>query len=117
MAGHASDPQRFYSQASVFVLPSVEEGSALVSYEAMACGRPIIVTQNVGSVARDGIDGFVIPIRNVDALKEKILFFYEHPDKITEMGVNARKRAEQFSWQSYGENIVQAYAKAGNAKN
>jgi len=115
LAGHVNDPQRFYAQASVFVLPSVEEGSALVSYEAMACGRPVIVTQNVGSVARDGVDGFVIPIRNVDALKEKILFFYEHPDKIAEMGINARRRAAQFSWDSYGDNIVQAYARAGNA--
>jgi glycosyltransferase involved in cell wall biosynthesis len=109
MPGFVSDLPWFYSQASLFVLPSIEEGSALVSYEAMASGLPVIVTKNVGSVARDGIDGFVIPIRDVDALKEKILFFYENRDKIVEMGLEARERIEQFSWQKYGDNVVRAY--------
>jgi glycosyltransferase involved in cell wall biosynthesis len=111
MPGFISDMPRFYTQASVFVLPSIEEGSALVSYEAMASGLPVIVTENVGSVARDGIDGFVIPIRDVTALKEKILFLYEQQDKMAHMGIQARKSVEQFSWERYGDGIARAYQK------
>jgi glycosyltransferase involved in cell wall biosynthesis len=43
----------FYRRASVLVLPSLVEGSAKVTYEAMACGVPVIVTPNAGAVARD----------------------------------------------------------------
>lgn len=48
-------------------------GSTLVTYETMACGLPSIVTENSGSVVRDNMDGFVIPIRDIETLKEKNL--------------------------------------------
>ena len=57
-----------YQWAHVFCLPSLLEGSAAVTYEAMAAGIPIIATPNAGSLIRDGVDGFVVPARNVDAL-------------------------------------------------
>jgi glycosyltransferase involved in cell wall biosynthesis len=57
-----------YAWADVFCLPSLLEGSAAVTYEAMAAGIPVITTQNTGSLVRDGIDGYIIPVRNVDAL-------------------------------------------------
>jgi glycosyltransferase involved in cell wall biosynthesis len=39
-----------------------------VTYEALACGLPVLTTPNAGSVARDGIEGFIVPARDVDAL-------------------------------------------------
>ncbi|MGZ8432437.1 MAG: glycosyltransferase, partial [Candidatus Deferrimicrobiaceae bacterium] len=54
LMGFVKDSVRFYQESSVFVLPSLSEGSAKVTYEAMACGLPVIVTPNAGSVARDG---------------------------------------------------------------
>jgi len=96
----------YYSNSSVFVLPSLVEGSALVVYEAMACGIPVIVTENCGSVVRDGKDGFVIPIRDVEALKEKLMFFYENESSRLEMGKSARKQAEAYSWGKYQEELI-----------
>jgi glycosyltransferase involved in cell wall biosynthesis len=94
------------------VLPSVEEGSALVTYEAMACGLPLIVTPNTGAVARDGVDGFVIPARDVGALQEKILYLYEHGDERRRMAESARQYVlENFTWDDYGDRIVSAYSK------
>lgn len=61
-----------YRWAHLFCLPSLLEGSAAVTYEAMAAGIPIIATPNAGSLVRDGIDGFVVPARNVDALCEAL---------------------------------------------
>jgi glycosyltransferase involved in cell wall biosynthesis len=102
----------FYSQCSVFCIASIEEGLAMVQPQAMACGLPIIHTKNTGGedIVRNGVDGFCIPIRDVEAIKEKILFFYENPDKQTEMGVNALKQARNsLSWDNYGDVIIKQY--------
>jgi glycosyltransferase involved in cell wall biosynthesis len=101
--------RNWYGNSSVFAFPSLTEGSALVTYEAMACGLPSIVTENSGSVVRDNMDGFVIPIRNIETLREKILFFYENEDRRKEMGKSARKRAEQFTWEKYGKKLIEFY--------
>lgn len=102
----------FYSQCSVFCLASIEEGLAMVQSQAMACGLPIIHTTNTGGedIVRDGIDGFCIPIRNVEVLKEKILFLYENADRQDEMGGNALEQAHKtLSWDDYGKNVINAY--------
>ncbi len=104
-----TNPKKYYEISDVFVFPSIEEGSALVTYEAMAAGLPLIVTFNSGSIIRDKKEGFVIPIRNVDMLKEKILYFYNNPDKREKMGMAARRLVENYSWEKYGENLVKAY--------
>ena len=103
------DPVKYYQMSDVFVYPSLVEGSAKVNHEAMACGLPVITTPNAGSVVRDGKDGFLIPIRNVDALKEKIQYFYDNPTEIKRMGKNARKNIENYSWDKYSEWIVKTY--------
>jgi glycosyltransferase involved in cell wall biosynthesis len=100
-----------YEKGDVFVFPSIEEGSALVNYEAMASGLPVITTFNSGSVVRDKKDGFIIPIRNVEVIKEKIKFMYQNPKKCVQMGKSARKYIENFTWDKYGKRLVGAYKK------
>ncbi len=58
--------------ADVFVFPSLFEGSAVVTYEALACGLPSVVTSAAGSVVRDRVEGFVVPPRDVRMLAEKM---------------------------------------------
>jgi glycosyltransferase involved in cell wall biosynthesis len=104
----------FYSQCSVFCIASIEEGLAMVQPQAMACGLPVVHTTNTGGedIVRAGVDGFCVPIRDVEALKEKILFFYENPDQRNEMGNNALEQARNsLSWDGYGQRIVTAYSK------
>jgi len=105
--GHVRDVRLFYQSASVFVFPSLLEGMARVTLEAMASGLPVITTPNTGSVVRDEKDGFIVPIRDVGALMEKMLHFYSNPDQIKRMGENARKQAEKYSWDSYSERIAE----------
>ncbi|MDW8465876.1 MAG: glycosyltransferase family 4 protein [Chloroherpetonaceae bacterium] len=100
-----------YQSASVFVLPSLVEGSAYVTYEAMASGLPVIVSENAGSVARNGIDGFVVPIRSVEALKEKILLLYENEKLRREMGKSAAEHVKQFTWENYRRKLREFYCK------
>ncbi len=98
-----------YARASVFILPSLQEGSALVTYEAMACGRPVIVSENTGSVARDGKDGFVIPIRSVEAIMEKLQWMYDNREDAAQLGMNAAEHIQQFTWDRYAERVIDVY--------
>jgi glycosyltransferase involved in cell wall biosynthesis len=98
----------YYSSANVFVLPSLVEGFGLVLLEAMACGIPIITTPNTGGpdIIIDGIEGFIIPIRDVEALKVKIAWCYSHPQELAKMGIAARKKAEQLTWERYRQKLA-----------
>lgn len=102
-----SNPLNFLHQASIVVHPSLTEGSARVIKEAMACGLPVICTENSGSIIIDGQDGFIIPIRDSEKIKEKILFFYDNQEKTKEMGGNARKNIENYSWDNFSIKLQQ----------
>ncbi len=109
---HQSELYRHYSNASVFVMPSIEEGLALVQLQAMACGLPILATTNTGAedVVRDGTDGFIVPIRDTEALKKKLTYLYENREICAKMGESAAARVSQsFTWDDYGAKIVVAY--------
>lgn len=112
-----SQLRHLYSQCSIFCLASIEDGFGMVISQAMACGLPVIHTTNTGGsdIVRDGVDGFCIPIRDVEVLKEKILFFYENPEKRAEMGNNALHQVRNaFSWDNYGNAMIAAYQTALN---
>jgi glycosyltransferase involved in cell wall biosynthesis len=100
--------RRMYAKGSAFVLPSLADGFGMVVPQAMACGLPVIVTENVGAadVVTDGVDGFVVPIRDVAMLKEKLLFFKENPEAGRAMGQAARRTVESgFTWADYGARL------------
>jgi glycosyltransferase involved in cell wall biosynthesis len=103
---------KYYSQCSVFVMNSIEDGFGLVVPQAMACGLPVICSMNAGAVdlIENERNGFTVPIRDVDALKEKILYFYEHQDAGREMGQKAKEKVTRsYTWDDYGEKIKNAY--------
>jgi glycosyltransferase involved in cell wall biosynthesis len=103
---------KYYSQGSVYCLNSIEDGFGMTLVQAMACGLPVITTTNTGAAdaVRDGRGGFIIPIRDVAALKEKILYLYEHPEIRQAMGAAARERVQTgFTWTDYGDLIMEHY--------
>ena len=112
LKGHIKQTElyKYYSQGSVFILPSIEEGFAMVQFQAMACGLPLICTTNTGGedlISKNGEEGFVIPIRDVEALKDKITVLYKNPDICKEMGVKAKKRIQSgFTWDDYGKRYI-----------
>ncbi len=106
------DLYKYCSQGSVFILPSIQDGFGMVIIQAMACGLPVICTTNTGGedIVRNGKDGFIIPIRNVDALKEKIIYLYENLEVCRQMGQSAKERASSgFTWNDYGDKITKEY--------
>jgi len=103
---------RYYNQASVFVIASVEEGLATVQAQAMACGLPVIATECTGAqdLFSDGIEGFIVPARDTEAIREKVLHLYHHPELRELMGRAALQRVRQLrGWDSYGEALMGIY--------
>lgn len=100
--------RREFAGADVFVLPSLAEGSAEVTYEALACGVPVITTKAAGSVVRDGIEGRIVPERDPDAVAAAILEIVEDREKRNRMAFAARERARHYTWDRYGERLVTA---------
>ena len=100
---------RIYAKGSVFVLPSLADGFGMVVPQAMACGLPVIVTSNVGAadIVTEGVDGYVVPIRDVSALKEKTRILYEQPVVRRQMSLAASKKARShLGWEVYGDRLV-----------
>jgi len=103
------DVKEYLRKSHVFVFPTLLEGSAKAVYEAMSYGLPIITTENAGSIVENGQSGFIIEIGDVEALKEKISYFYNNREKISEMGINALQKSKHYTWENYGQNIVNLY--------
>lgn len=108
LLGHADDAVRLYQQASVCVLPTLEDGFGLVVLEAMACGVPVIVTNQTGAkdCVRSDIDGFILPSADAGRIAETLEYCSAHRDQLTQMGQQARQQAEQFSWARYQDGVA-----------
>lgn len=101
-----------YRRCDLFVMPSVNEGLALVILEAMASGLPIVATDRSGAadVIHDGKEGFVVPARNAYALAEAIQWCYRHREAASAIGMAARAKVEaQFTLAHYEARVIRLY--------
>lgn len=109
-----SELYKQYSQGSVLCAASIEDGLAMVVPQAMACGLPVVCTPNTGApgLVRDAVDGFVVPIRDVGALKEKLSYLYSRPEEALAMGISARQRIlDGYTWNHYGDRLADQYSR------
>lgn len=109
----------FYSIAYAFVLPSItmsygKESWGLVVNEAFNQGVPVIATKAVGAAAgglvEDGINGFIVPERNANALGEAMRKIINNPELRNQMGQNALRKIQQWD----NENMVAGFRAAIN---
>lgn len=98
-----------YASADVSVLPSLAEGFPIAPMEAMACGRPVIVSEHTfgSDVIEDGVNGWTVPIRDVEAIVDRLRLLAAEPELRRRMGRAARQTAERFTWQRYGDQIAE----------
>lgn len=93
--------------ADVLVLPSICEGSAMVTYEALASGVPVITTPNAGSPVQDGVTGFIVPNRSAAAIASRLDQLATDPQLRQDMSSAARRYAEeQLSWDAYAKRLI-----------
>lgn len=102
-----------FARADVFTLPSLAEGSAGVTYEAMGCGVPVVATAESGSILRDGIDGLLVPSRNAEALAEALERIVLDRDLRDRMSAAARAAAMDHVWARYEDRLHAALFAGG----
>jgi glycosyltransferase involved in cell wall biosynthesis len=103
------ETRKLWQWADVLVIPSICEGSAMVTYEALAVGVPVIATPNTGSPVQDRETGFIVPNRNPEAIAERLDQLAANPHLRQEMGSAARRYAEEhLSWEAYGKRLIMA---------
>lgn len=95
--GRLSDVRPAIAKCSVYVLPSYREGTPRTVLEAMAMGRAVITTDAPGcrETVVDGDNGFLVPVKSVNALVQAMLRFIDEPDLAARMGLRGRQVAEE----------------------
>lgn len=92
--------------SSIFCLPALEDGCPLATYEAMACGLPVIISENTGTKQHvtEGKDGFIIKPDSVDSICEVLEDLYTKD--VSKLGKRARKTVEKWPWERYEKTYI-----------
>lgn len=104
----------YYQEASLFVLPSLNEGMSNAMLEALATGLPIVATPTGGTaeLVVEGKNGMVVGERSVTALVEAIEFFLKDPKYVLDYGTESRRRAEAQGWDRVAESFKNVLEKS-----
>jgi starch synthase len=97
---------KMMSESHVLVLPSIEDGFGLVLSQALACGCPILASTNTGGddLITDGTEGFIVPIRDVAALTDRMQRLADDPALQHRMSEAALARVQHLGgWRQYGD--------------
>jgi glycosyltransferase involved in cell wall biosynthesis len=100
----------WYRQADVFVLPTLSDGFALTQLEAMTHGLPVIATPCCGEVVTDGVDGFIVPPRDADALVQALQHYLAQPELLPTQAAAALEKSRQFTLDRLAENLTRLEA-------
>lgn len=99
-----------FRRADCLVLPSRHDSFGMVVVEAMATGLPVLVSDRVGAkeAIEDGRSGWVLPAEDPDALAEQMHWCITRRDEVTGMKPHAVKAAQQYTWPTYHERVLEA---------
>jgi glycosyltransferase involved in cell wall biosynthesis len=95
----------WYRQSDVFVLPTLSDGFAITQLEAMSYGLPVVATSCCGAVASDGLDGFIVPPRNADALAKTIQRYVTEPGLLERQRNATSAKVQQFTLDRLALNL------------
>lgn len=112
--GHRSDVNELLRKANVFILSSVEEGSALVTYEAKASGCVLLVSTSTGALARHKTDSLIHEPRNVEELRTHIDYLYDNPTELIRLKNASKESSITLTWKDAGERLLSLYRNALN---
>ncbi|MDI6896449.1 glycosyltransferase family 4 protein [Methanocella conradii] len=106
------DLKEAYGTCDIFVLPSVWEVLPIAILEAMSSSRPVVCTNAGGNaeLVKDGVNGYVVPMRDPRALAEKVNALLDDPEKMRAMGRAGRRLAEEeFDWKLIAARTKEVY--------
>lgn len=105
-----------FAWADAFCLPSLCEGSATVTYEALAMGLPVICTPNTGSVVTDGVDGLIVPIRDAKAISSRVEELAFNHDLREKLSRSARATSTNYTVEAYGIRLLKYLAEVRRSR-
>lgn len=94
-----------FRDADIFAFPSLHEGSAMAVNEALASGLPAVVTPNAGAILQDGVEGFVVPIRDAAAIAARLARLADDATLRRRMATAARATAEAHDGGAYARKL------------
>ena len=103
-----SELVEIYNNSDLFIIPSLCEGSALVTYEAAACGLPLVVTENTGSVVTNGHDGVIVKVGDTKSIEDTLEMLYYDKDFLNNLKANVSQSIKNYTWEKYSERLVNA---------
>lgn len=110
---------RYYAAALAVIMPSDYESFGMVALEAMASGAPVIASQ-VGGLAflvKDGESGFLIPVREPEALAQRLCQLLSHPAEFSYMRLAAAERAKSYTWSAIADQLLAVFNELINEQN
>lgn len=110
--GHRRDVSEIMRQADALVLPSVEEGSALVTSEARGCGCVLLVSDAAGAICRHGENGLVHSVGDVDALTQHLSLLAGDRDALERLRTASLRSVSDITWRAAGQRLLGAYQEA-----
>lgn len=104
---------RYLDEADVFVFPSLSDSFSLACAEALCRGLPVVCTDQTGAsdCIVDGVNGFVVPAGDSDALANAINWLVENRDRIPKMSRAAIETAEKLTWARYERQIAEEFGR------
>lgn len=99
---------KHFQQISVAVQPSLQEGLSMVIPQLMSSGIPVIATVNTGGedLITNDVNGYIVPIRDPDAIADKIEHLYMHPDVLEKVKIQLDQYVQSLSWDDYGDRYM-----------
>jgi glycosyltransferase involved in cell wall biosynthesis len=99
---------RHYSEASAFVFNPVADGFGHVILEAMRAGAPVLASRNCGApdTISDRVEGLLFNYGDQEELTKALDWALTHPTELAEMGRAASERVSRWSWNDYGEQLL-----------
>ena len=107
--GHRSDVPELMRKADLLVLPSIEEGSALVTSEARASGCVLVVSDAAGAICRHGENALVHPAGDVDQLTEHLTLLETNRDLLAKLRDSSLRTVDEITWKAAGLRLLAAY--------
>lgn len=107
--GQVTDIAGFMKQLDLFTAPSLIDGAPVAALEAAHYAIPVLITDNAGSselIERGDGGGYVIPIRDAEIIKEKILWAYNHREENAQKGINAKHNMDNYSFEGFIKDVT-----------
>jgi glycosyltransferase involved in cell wall biosynthesis len=107
--GYRNDVPALMRQSDILILPTIEEGSALVTYEARGSGCVLLVSEAAGAVCKNGENGLVHAVGDIDTLTSQINMLNEDRDLLERLRKSSLATSDEITWRAAGEKLLQAY--------